>query len=44
MIDFMADLMILTGGLLCVIFWLTLIVVGVIEVHDNIKERHKEEE
>lgn len=44
MIDFMADLLILTGGLLCVFFWLTLIVVFIIEVIDNVKERNDKEE
>lgn len=44
MIDFMTDLMILTGGLICVIFWLTLIVMIIIEVIDNVKERNQEEE
>lgn len=44
MINFMADLLILTGGLICVIFWLTLIVMLIVEVTDNIKERSKEEE
>lgn len=43
MLDFFADLMIITGGIFCVLFWILFIGFTAIEISDNIRERKQRE-
>jgi hypothetical protein len=43
MLDFFAALMIITGGIACVIFWVALIGAIAIEINDGIRERRARE-
>ena len=43
-LPFFSDLILFTFGLLVLIFWLVIIVLVVIEIHDLIVSRGKEEE
>lgn len=36
MIDFFTDLMIVTGGIFCILLWLVIIIAGLIELIDNL--------
>ena len=43
-LPFFSDLILFTAGLLVLLFWLVIIVLVVIEIHDIIVSRGKEEE
>lgn len=44
LLNFLTDLMILTGGLVVVVFWIVVIVLVSVEIYDRIVESSKEED
>lgn len=43
MLDFFAAVLLITGGIACLIFWIVAFAAIVIEVNDNIRERKARE-
>lgn len=43
MLDFFAAVLLITGGIACLIFWIVAFAAIVIEVNDNIRERKSRE-